>query len=344
MKKVLSHLKLGQAIDDPSLKESVNKKFLEFHHDIIEECGAKDKQHSWAVIEKRDEILMYGPYYPNYISGQHSEDTVIKQTQELLESESASEDWTVYVFTMNSPCLARNTDPCMLTLFQKAQEWWRLYGVKTNIGYMKCWGFKGTKENLFRDVTYSQLDCLSLSQDYGSYVKAVQKSTEGVIPLSENLYCAVKHLLKAGQVNLKFSLVTVMQGQDWKSCFKNMQSILESKAEDQREVLTQDINTTIEAARTLLSEEYGSVEEYLERGRIFALDYPFSSQASDGVNAEIRLTFLQCWRDVVRDKYAEFIREKLTEDFNQLTVQVFIKDIARFTKEYVQIGRVQFSD
>ncbi|XP_029902682.1 uncharacterized protein LOC115355899 [Myripristis murdjan] len=340
VRKVLSHLKLKQAIDDTSFQESVNKKFLEFHRDITEECGAEDKQHSWAVIEKHDEILMYGPYYPNYNNGKHSEDTIIKQTQELLESESVSEDWTVYVFTMNSPCLARNTDPCMLTLVQKAEEWWRLYGVKTNIGYVKCWGFKGTKENLFRDINYRQLDCIRSSPDYGSYIKAAQESPKELTPLCKDLYCAVKQLLHAGQVDFRFPLVTTMQGQDWRSCFKNMHSILECEPEDKRETLTQDINTAIEAAQLLLSEEHASVEEYLQRGRTFALDDSFSSQACD----QTRLAFQQCWMDMVQDKYAEFIREKLTEDFNQRAVQLFIKDIARFTKEYIQIGRVQLSE
>lgn len=55
---------------------------------------------------------MYGPFYPKYNKGEHSEDFIIKQTQELLESEAASEGGKVYVFIKNSPCLARNTDAC----------------------------------------------------------------------------------------------------------------------------------------------------------------------------------------------------------------------------------------
>uniref|UniRef100_UPI003AAB85B9 uncharacterized protein n=1 Tax=Centroberyx gerrardi TaxID=166262 RepID=UPI003AAB85B9 len=343
--KVLDHLKLRQVIDDTFLRDSINKKFLEFHRDITEECGAEDKQHSWAVIEKREEVVMYGPYYPNYNNGEHSEDIIIKQTQELLEAESVSEGWAVFVFTLNSPCLARNTEPCMLNLVQKAQEWWSLYGVKTHIGYVKCWGFKGTKKSLFRDISYSQLDCIDQSQDHKSYVEAAQKNTEvNLNPLCENLYSAVKQLLRSGQANVKFPLITIMQGQEWKSCFKNMHSVLECKPEDKREILTQEINTMTEAAQVLLSEEHERFGEYLERGRTFALDYTFSSQVCDTVRAEMTLAFHQCWRDMVQDKYAEFIREKLTEDFNQCTVQLFIKDIARLTNEYVQIGRIQFKE
>lgn len=94
-------------------------KFLQFHRDITEEWGAEDKQHSWAAIEKPEEVIMY-MYYPNYHSREHSEDTVIKQTQEFLECDDVSEDWRVNIFTMNSPCLARNTEPCMLNLLHKA--------------------------------------------------------------------------------------------------------------------------------------------------------------------------------------------------------------------------------
>ncbi|KAK9531574.1 hypothetical protein VZT92_010993 [Zoarces viviparus] len=338
VKKVLKHLKFRQANDDISPNESVNKKFMEFHRDITEECGAEDKQHSWAVIEKQEEIVMYGPYYPNYNSGEHSEDIIIKQTQELLESESVSEEWKVYVFTMNSPCLARNTNACMLNLVYKALEWWSVYGVKTHIGYLKCWGFKGTKENLFKDITYSQVDCVDQSEDHKSYVKAAEKTE--INPLCEIVFTAVKHLLRSAS----FALINIVQGQDWKGCFKNLHGIFESLAEEEKEICTREANTVIEAAQVLLSETSESVEEYLERGRAFALDYAFSSQLSDAIQDRMRLTFQHCWKEMVQGKYAELIREKLTEDFNQCTVRLFIRDIAKFTKEYLEIGRIEFSE
>lgn len=339
VKKVVEHLKLRQASDDIFLNGSINKKFLEFHRDITEECGAEDKQHSWAVIEKQEEVVMYGPYYPNYNNGEHSEDIIIKQTEELLESEAVSEDWKVYVFTMNSPCLARSTDPCMLNLVQKAQEWWSAYGVKTHIGYVKCWGFKGAKENLFRDINYSQVDCIDQTEDHESYVKEAEKSTD-LSPLCESLFSAVKHFLRSASC----PFINAVQGQDWKSYFKNMHSIFESKPEDEKKIFTQEVNAMIEAAQALLSEKGGSVEECSEKGRAFALDYIFSSEVSDAVQDQIRLTFQPCWKEMVQDKYAELIREKLTEDFNQCTVWLFIKDVVKFTEEYLQIGRIQFSE
>ncbi|TKS76389.1 hypothetical protein D9C73_009449 [Collichthys lucidus] len=258
VQKVLEHLKFRHANDDIFLNDSINRKFLEFHRDITEECGAEDKQHSWAVIEKQEEIVMYGPYYPNYIKGEHSEDIIIKQTQELLESDVVSEDWKVYVFTMNSPCLARNTAPCMLNLVQKAQEWWSVHG-----------------------------------------------------------------------------------GQDWKSYFKSMHSV---SSEDEKTTFPQVVNTMIEASQGLLSEKGESFEECLEKGRAFAFDYAFGSQVSDAIQDQIRLTFQQCWKEMVQDKSAEFIREKLTEDFNQWTVQLFIKDAVKCTKQYLQMGRIRFPE
>ncbi|XP_049446276.1 uncharacterized protein LOC125897196 [Epinephelus fuscoguttatus] len=332
--KVLEHLKSRQVTDDILLDDSINKKFLEFHSDITKECGAEDKQHSWAVIEKQEEVVMYGPYYPNYNNGEHSEDIIIKQTQELLESEDVSEDWKVYVFTMNSPCLARNSDPCMLNLVHSAQEWWSMYGVKTYIGYVKCWGFKGSKENLFRDINHSQVECIDLAEDYESYVKAAQKSN--LNPLCETLFLAVKRRLRSA------SLINTVQGQDWKSYFKSMHSIYESKPEEERKILAQEASAMIKAAQALLSERSGSFEENFDKGRTF--DHTFSSQVSDAIQDQIRLTFQQCWREMIQDKHAEFIREKLTEDFNHCTVQLFIKDIVTFTKEYLDIGRMQFPE
>lgn len=340
VRKVLELFKFRQPPSDIFLNNSVNEKFLDFHHDITEECGAEDKQHSWAVIEKQEEIVMYGPYYPNYNNGEHSEDVVIKQTQELLESEAVSEDWKVYVFTMNSPCLARNTDPCMLNLVHKAQEWWSVYRVQTHIGYVRCWGFKGNKENLFRDINYQKVDCINQTEDYEGFVSAAEKITD-LKPLCENLYSAAKHLLDSGQLN--FPLNTA-QGQDWKCHFKNMHSIFEGKSEEEKNVFTQDVNTVIEAAQAQLPEKKGSFEEYLQIGKEFALDYTFNQQVSEPLQDQMRFIFQQCWQEMVQGKYAEFIREKLTEDFNRCTVELFIKDIVEFTKEYLQIGMIQFSE
>ncbi|KAJ0060943.1 hypothetical protein NL108_001796 [Boleophthalmus pectinirostris] len=170
-KRVLLHLQSNETIEDILLNNSVNNKFLAFHRDITEECGAADKQYSWAVIEKREEVFMYGPYYPNYNKGKHSEDIIIRQTEELLESNEADEDWIVYVFTKNSPCLSRNAKPpCMLKLVQKAKEWWLRFRVKTNIGYSKCWGFKGKKETIFRVVSYSEVEAVNKSENYDEYI------------------------------------------------------------------------------------------------------------------------------------------------------------------------------
>ncbi|XP_071335313.1 uncharacterized protein [Trachinotus anak] len=341
VKKVLEHLKFRPATGDTYLNDPVNKKFLDFHHDITEECGAEDKQHSWAVIEKREEVVMYGPYYPNYSNGVHSEDIIIKQTQELLESEDSSEDWKVYVFTMNSPCLARNTDPCMLNLVQKAQEWWSVYGVKTYIGYVRCWGFKGTKENLFKDIDYNQVNYIRQTEYHEDYVKAAKNRTD-INPFYENLSSAVKNLLTS--VNLSFPLMTLVQGQDWTSYFKKMQTIFERKPEDEKKVFTEELNTVIQAAQVLLSQKRASFEEHLESGKAFLLDHTFSPQVSDALQDQMRLAFQQCWREMVQDKYAESIREKLTEDFNQCAVQLFIQDTAKFTNQYLQIGRIHFSE
>ncbi|KAM6992069.1 uncharacterized protein LKV04_008147 [Tautogolabrus adspersus] len=338
VRKVLEQLKFTQTTDDIFLSDSVNKKFLAFLQDITEECGPEDKQHSWAVIEKQEEVVMYGPYYPNYNNGLHSEDIIIKQTEELLQSQEVSEDWKVFVFTMNSPCLARNTDPCMLNLVQTAHMWWNVYRVKTYIGYVKCWGFKGTKENLFRDINYSQVDCIDQSEDYESYLKSTEKETH-LNPVGENMFSAVKHVLKSS----RFPSINMVQEQDWSSYFTSMLSIYECKPEEEKEILTQDINSVIEAAQALLSESSGHLSEYLNRGRAFAMDYTFSAHISDAIQDQIRLTFHECWREFLQNKHVTFIKEKLTEDFNRCTVQLFIKDVEKFAGKYLRIGRIQFS-
>ncbi|XP_055362549.1 uncharacterized protein LOC114850049 isoform X2 [Betta splendens] len=336
--KVLELFKSGQAPSHIFLPDSVNEKFRAFHRDIQQECGAEDKQHSWAVIEKREEVIMYGPYFPNYSSGEHSEDTVIGQTQELLESGAAS-DWKVYVFTVNSPCLARSTAPCMLNLVYKALEWRHLYGVKTHVGYVRCWGFKGNKETAFRDVTYQQVERMTQTEDYEGYVNA--EWTADVNPLCEGLYAAAKRLLGSGHLDFPLS---GPQGQDWRSHFKSVHGIFDDDPEEERKVLTQEANALIEAAGARLPERPARLGEYLEIGKEFALSGAFGPNVPEPLRDQMRVAFQRCWREMVQDKYAEFIRERLTEDFNRCTVELFIKEIVEFTKEYLEIGKIQFSE
>lgn len=334
MHAVLERLKAGQKAGDIALESHVNGKFLTFHRDVTDECGPEDKQHSWAVIEKREELVIYGPFYPNYSSGEHSEDVVIKQTQELLELGAVSPEWKVYIFTVNSPCLARNSEPCMLKLVRKAHEWWSLYRVRTHIGFVKCWGFKGNKENLFRDINYSQIELVTQSQNHQSYVEAAGKRPD-LDPLSEDLFSAVKESLKLVQ----FPPVDVEQGTDWKSYFKSVFSIL---PED--ESFTRDVDGFLKEAQPLLLGSSRSLQWCVEEGEKFFLRCSFSAQVSDAVASQARLAFQQSWKEALRDKYAESVRERLTEAFNQCTVHMFINGVRKFTKQFLQIGRICFQD
>lgn len=341
VRRVLELLCARKATNNSFLNDCVNEKFLEFHRDITEECGKEEKQHSWAVVEKQEEIFIFGPYFPKYNKGQHSEDIIVKQTQDLLESEEPSAGWEVYVFTMNSPCLTRDVAPCMIHLVQKAHQWWSVYGVRTHVGFMRCWGFRGTKETLFRDVDYSQVDCIKKTKDHEDYVKAASAGTH-LIPLSKNLTAAVKNLLTSG--NLTFLLQTVLQEHDWRSIFKKMHNVSESKSEEDKAILTLEVNAVTEAAKALLSDKIGSFEEHLENGKEFSLHHTFGSQLSADLQVELRRVFQQCWTELVQNKYAELIRGRLTEDFNQCVVELFINDAAKFSSKFLHIGRIQMSE
>lgn len=334
---VLEHLKTQRG--DMFLDDSVNSRFLVFYKDLMDEYDMEDKQHSWAVIEKQEEIIMYGPYFPNYSSGEHSEDIIIKQTQELLEAGDFPEGWTVYIFTMNSPCLARNSDPCMLNLVHKAREWWSMYAVKTHIGYMRSWGFKGNKENLFKDVSYRQVEIITQSVDYDSYIESVHK-IDDLSPLCSTIFSVAKDLLRMEKLN--FPLITTEDKQEQKSCFKSMNSILESKQEEEKRLLTKELNALVQAACPLLLGKNQGFEEHLEQGKAFSLSYSFSSEVCEGLQQEMRVVFQKCWRETVQDRCAEFVREKLTDEFNQLTVRLFVEDILRLTQAYLQIGKLRF--
>lgn len=343
--RVLEHIRSGDDVNDVFLEDSINKKFVGFYNDITEECGPEDKQHSWAVLEKPEEVIMYGPYYPNYNNGQHSEDIIIKRTQELLESEDVSKDWNVYLFTLNSPCLARTIEPCMLNLTRKAFEWYTHHGVGTSIGYRKCWGFKGTKENVFKDVSYAHFKLLFGSHDYENYLNRIFKNPgNNLVPLCEILFLAIKRWLSQENRNFKFHLDNTTPQKGRKTYFKKICVISTSGLQDESEVLTQEITTMLEAMHPSLVDEKECLEEYLEKGKAFALDYSFDPEICDTDRTKLRLSFEQCWRVMVQEKYADLLRERLIKNFNRGVVQLFIKDVTALTKDYIQIGQIKFPD
>lgn len=335
--RVLEHLRSRGATGDVLLGDSASSKFAAFRRDITEECGAEDKQHSWAVIEKREELIMYGPYYPNYSNGEHSEDILIRQTQELLSSD-VPEDWKVYVFTVNSPCLARNTEPCMLKLIHKAWEWWSVFGVKTHIGYVRSWGFKGNKENLFKELSYRQTECITHSLDYESYIKTADKIPDLNL-LCETLFWVAKGMLRSEKEN--FPMITAEQKQDRRTFFKSMSAVLDCKQEEEKKLLTKELNSMLKAAEDLLSEKQDSFEAHAEKGEAFLRSHAISSEVCEALRDDLRVRFQQCWRELVQDRYAECVRDKLTDLFNQCTTQLFLKDIQKFTGQYLQIGKLQ---
>lgn len=82
--------------------------------------------------------------------------------------------------------------------------------------------------------------------------------------------------------------------------------------------------------------------ELLQKGLTFARDYGFTPRICDAMCAMLRESFKQCWTCLVQDKYAVFLRERLTESFSRCTVQLFINDVTAVTKDYLRIGQIQF--
>lgn len=111
-----------------------------------------------------------------------------------------------------------------------------------------------------------------------------------------------------------------------------------------KKILTQKVNALIDSAEVLLSMSTESLQEYLERGRVLALGYTFSSQACDAgleYGVHLRLKFQQSWRDLVQVKCAAVIREKLTEDINHCALQLFVKNTVKITEHFLQFGKLR---
>ncbi|ROK64910.1 hypothetical protein DPX16_1135 [Anabarilius grahami] len=145
-----------------------NDIFNRFVNDLNEEAKKKIQSHNqvaFGFFRKKDgsfdmdrwrnkEKSVY--YLEN---GKHTEDEIFEQ-QLKIYSEDDCDYSEIYIFSTNSPCLARKDSvPCMINAIFIAKMLYEKHGMKTIIGYLKPWGYNGSFENILSEISLK--DCTS---------------------------------------------------------------------------------------------------------------------------------------------------------------------------------------
>lgn len=138
-----------------------NECFNDFDENAKEAKKLK-KQFAFVLFRKKDGSLDKSRTVVHYLSGgEHTEDNIFKLLLEIYY-ESKCDYSEVYIYSTNSPCLARHGHvPCMIQAFLIAYMLHEKHGIKTIIGYLKPWGLSGSWEK--NVPSYSIRDCISTS-------------------------------------------------------------------------------------------------------------------------------------------------------------------------------------
>lgn len=138
-----------------------NECFSDFDEKAKEAKKLK-KQFAFVLFRKKDGSLDKSRTEVHYLSdGEHTEDKIFKLLLEIYY-ESNCDYSEVYIYSTNSPCLARHKHvPCMIQAFFIAYMLHEKRSIKTIIGYLKPWGLSGSCEK--NVPSYSIKDCISTS-------------------------------------------------------------------------------------------------------------------------------------------------------------------------------------
>ncbi|XP_026088140.1 uncharacterized protein LOC113062472 [Carassius auratus] len=89
---------------------------------------------------------------------EHTEDKIFDLLLDIYHEDKCCYS-EIYIFTTNSPCLARpNHLPCMIQAVYIAIILYKKHGIKTTIAYLEPWGFSGSYENLLPECSIK--DCI----------------------------------------------------------------------------------------------------------------------------------------------------------------------------------------
>ncbi len=137
-----------------NLKKEQNNIFNRFLNDLDKDAKEKlkwKKQLAFVRFRKKDgSLYMDKKVYKksDLPKEEHTEDKIFEQLLEIYNENDCCYS-EIYIFSTNSPCLARNNHvPCMIQAVVIAKLLYEKHGIKTTIGYLKPWGFSGFSKHL----------------------------------------------------------------------------------------------------------------------------------------------------------------------------------------------------
>ncbi|XP_042632070.1 uncharacterized protein LOC109101584 isoform X2 [Cyprinus carpio] len=198
-----------------SLKKEKNAIFNRFFNDLCIETKKTlklKKQLAFICFRKKDGLFDMNRWKVYKKSDlpqeEHTEDKIFELLLEMYDEDECCYS-EIYIFTTNSPCLARpNHVPCMIQAVKIAMMLYKKHGIKTTIGYLEPWGFSGSYENVLPKCSIKDCSYYFESQMLGSKdminnspqtpTKRIEIDMELISPIYKQIIPEVE--------NLKFSM------------------------------------------------------------------------------------------------------------------------------------------
>lgn len=261
-------------------------------------------QHGFAVVSMKndgkcwvsEEVI---PRHKNKKSNksantftEHTEEILIQQVDEFLQN-TRTQVKLIFIYTLNSPCLKRETKniaPCMFQFLERAHQWHREYGIPTVVGFTKFWGLSGP--NYFRDLLYSKISCPS--SVFYPYIE------------------------KCKGIPFKLDCKPFREKNRKSNIYKTLLSVNETD----RCKLQNDIKSA-QCALMKLEGDYVVRKKHLDRVKEMIARFTFHPQVQDAI-CEILTDNMY---EIVNNSSMIPIREKIVTDFNRAVVQLFGKQL-----------------
>lgn len=223
----------------------------------------------------------------------HSEEILIQQLDDFLHRNGTTVEH-ILIYTYNSPCLKRENRivSCMFQLLYKAYEWYKLYGVITDVAFTKHWGLSGP--NYFRNLTYSSISCPS-----SVFHSCIEKCREIPFKLDHK---KIRSIFKISGIYDIFSL---------------------SK---DKEKLHKDIKSVQKSLVSLAENSPCLYQDHLDCGYQTIDSFIFGSEVHHKLCKMLR----EEWTEMVDDSSATPIRKYITEQFNTAVVHLFREQLEAF--------------
>lgn len=151
-----------------SLKDSMQSKFEQILQRYTHKIDPKKISVQYAIlICVGKSYFETEPIFINY-NGEHSEDRIIEILEYKKQTKEIDDYSEIWIYTTNNPCIMReNHEPCISKLILLSIQLSQKCGIKTYIGFTKCYIFKTRMNAIFKK-----------SKDFGDCSKKIMAAFE----------------------------------------------------------------------------------------------------------------------------------------------------------------------